>query len=604
MKILYLFSLLILFSAILILKKNDKKENILISIVYTSGILIFYNILIGVALNAINMKNTLLMLFIIYLITAAILVLINLKKYKKIKYQKFYLDKKQLICFLIIFIVCLSLGFIRTEGFKVTDYIVTDGSTHYSMAQDYSNCQKLLYQKECYNEMYNFGHTMPGYYINNGIFMQVMPFKTYISYNIFNTLIFCLLGLAFYVTCLKIKKTDKRNILTLIVTLLYTLAYPLNYFIYGFGYLGLGILASNLILLTWYMLDEDYKQKGKYICLAMFNFGLFFSYYLFVPVIFLAEALYMIYVYMTKKYTFKEMFIYGVISLLIPTIMGALFFLLSKDIQAGTEVVTEAYQTEGYLYKNLWGNFILIFPLIIFSIINQIKSKKITFDTFFLVIILIFIFYTLYLATNQKISSYYYYKPYNILWLIFYIYIFRLVNINNKEASLYFKIIIGFLLVVITLGCINIENRIFAKNSNVTYTNLSGELGSIYKNNYDEYHTLKSIRKDDLQIFEAAIKNKKKCNVKNRESEIPVQSGVIRKTWFYSTTGINSIYKHRKKQLLDFQKGTFDYEKIRTDDNIKCIVIFDPKGKKDFEINYDEYNILYKNKVAVLLQKK
>ena len=609
MKLFYAMGLLTLFFALLLLKKNNKKSNILISIVYASGILYFYNILISLVLTTINIKNTLFIYFIIYLLTAAILTFINYKKNKKIKYQKFYLDKKQLIVFIIILCTCLTLGFIRTNGFIETNYIVNDAATHHKMAKDYAHYQKLLYIKEYSDEFYNFGHTMPGFYVDCGIFMQIMPTSTYVAYNIFNTLILCLLSLTFYVTCLKIKKSDKNNIITLIITMLYTLAYPLNYFIYGFGYLGPGILACNLIFLTWYLLDDNYHQnKSLYIYLSLFNFGLFFTYYLFVPVVFFAQALYMIFNYMTQKYTFKELCKYAAISLIIPTIIGACFFLLANSNQAGVETITKGYKTEGYLYRNLWGNFILLIPLVVYSFITSIKNKKINLEIFLIVVLFAFLVFTLYLTAIQKISSYYYYKPYYLLWLISYIFIAKIISNKDKQFTLFFRISIGFIITMIALSVWDIETTLYLKNPNITFKKVSTDFVDIYQHNLNEWKTVTSISKSDIKLIDSATKNKKKCGIKEKSSELPVKAEVIPKTWFYSITDIVPVYLKNDEGPKQFIITGFNYEKMKEDKNIKCMIIFYRYNKKESgiydEINYDEYKTLYKNKSGILLMKK
>ena len=608
MPILYTLTFLILFLSLLLLKRNNKKSNILISIVYISVILYFYNILISLVLTTFEIKNTLFLYSLIYLLTTSIIFLINYKKYNTIKFQEFNVNKKELIGFILIFAICLSLGFIRTNGFAEPNYIVNDGATHYKMSKDYSIYQKLLYTKDYKDDIYGFGHTMPGYYVDCGIFMQIMPMKTYTSYNLFNTLTLCLLALAFYVTCLKIKKTNKNNIFTIIITLLYTLGYPLNYFLYGFGYLGTGILACNLILLTWYLFDDKYdKGKSLYISLGLFNFGLFFSYYLFVPVIFLAEALYMIFIFMTKKYTFKQLLKYGIISLLIPTIVGALFFLFGNSSQAGLQVLTKGYQINGYSYTNFWGNFVLFIPLIIYSFINEIKSSKIHLEIFALVILCTFLTFTLYLALVHKISPYYYYKPYFILWLLSFIFIFKFVNEKNEKINLLIKISIGFIIVVILISAFNFERKIQEKNAGITYTAVANELANVYNYNLKQYSEKDSIKKDELKLINAAIKNKEKCNIKNSSSEMPVKGLVLSKSWFYAISNIVPYYSHEKGDVKIFVRSIFEYEKIKEDKEIKCIVIINRHNKKNDHTRIEtknDYSVLYENKAGKLLIKK
>lgn len=350
MKLVYLLSVIFLLVSFLMLKKTDKKESIISSIIYSIGLLYCYNIVIVLISNYIKIDGSLFSLSIFnYLIGTILSLITNLKKEK----QKYYFKKKELFVVLIVIFVGLLVGIVRFRGFNAISYESGDSAIHYLTSKHFSRELDLLNKTNSIDPMYdNFDKFMPIGYINGGIVINILSFIrsywVYIGYDIFN---YILLSLVFTITLFKIfeKKEISYTYLT-IISLLYSLAFPLNNLIFGFAYLGLSIMVFNVLLLTLLNIEDLNKNKiYNMIIISTLILSIFYSYYLFMPSIYLALGIYYIYLWIKKKIDFKTMMLYGIITLIIPFISGFCYFLLYQFIDSDKGNVLSLVKAWGYI---------------------------------------------------------------------------------------------------------------------------------------------------------------------------------------------------------------------------------------------------------------
>ncbi|MBR3898341.1 MAG: hypothetical protein IKJ43_03575 [Bacilli bacterium] len=598
--IIYIITLGVLFFVLFYFKKTDKKMNMIVWIIYSFCILYFLNVFEALILSLINMKNTLLSFSFFNLSISFILYFINKKKYGEFKKQEYYLNKKELIISLIFIIICIVFGFFRFSGFSSINYRISDATVHFKMSKDYSQYMKL-FDSGFKDVFYKFDNSMFGYYIPCGLFMKIMPFMETVSYNIFNTLFLCLMGLCFYATLLTIKKGDKHNVFTTLMLVLYVLAYPLNYFLFGFGYLGPGILACNLILLTWEFISK-YKKKYLYGLLLLFNFGLFVSYYLFAPAVFLSQGLYMLYLFMKGKYNLKQLFVYGIICLLIPTIFGFMYFIMST--KGTTSSAISSYSIDGYSYMNLIGNYILLIPLVCYSMYVQIKNKKVKFDFVFLICEVVYIIFTFFLIGGKTVSPYYFYKSYFILWICVNVLVFKLVNYDEYRVILRINYVL--LLVAIMFSVFDVEKMVSKKNNSFNYSGSIHQLGDIYAFNVDMISNDYKISKDEILFLKSGSKYSKECKL-SKGKRLPFLGYYLKRRWLYTLDTYIPALKYKKNDMNDAFTSLVDYDEFKNDDEVKCLMISDEfikESDKKYDINYNDYKILFENKYGKLIKKK
>lgn len=613
MNVVYLLSAILLYITTLFIKKDNNKYNFVIFSTFLIGIFYFFNILLISILSLINIPTNFIMLSIINCLFISGVIIYSYKKNNsKIKIQKLEYNWKEVLSVIVIIIICLTIGIIRFNNFNNISYETTDPAVHYKTALKFSENMELLTKDNSIDELYkDFNHTIPGFSLNCGILINILSFiPSYKVYMLFDILILCLIATTFYATCLKIKKSKNSYIFTFIITCLYFGGYALNNLIFGFGYLGTGILATNLIIFTWMIIEDKNTKTKKYIhysLLFLFNFSLFFSYYLFMPTVYLSQGIYLIYKWLKKEYNFKEILKIGIITLIIPFIIGLIYFIIPGFFSTTSDsAMSSAIALEGYIYRDLCSNYILILPLVIFSIIKEFKNKKISFTTFMIVIESLYIIITFILGLKGYISSYYYFKAYYIYWLFNYIYIIKLINYENKESEIIFKIYISYIALIVMICLLNIEQKIQEKN--ILFNN------AIVFPNYANIYYFNAVKtvddnpiltKNELEIINETIKNKSEC-INNQE--IPVIGNYLQKLWFYSISDIVPIYNHESGNLSQFYETNFNYQPWLNDYDSKCLIIFNSENNQNSEnyiyIDYDSYEILYKNESGSIIKKQ
>lgn len=612
MNLFYVISTLILYFVTLFIKKSQKKYNFIITSIFTILIFYFFNILLISFLSFLKVPTSLFLLCIINVLLIVLILIFNYKKgHGKFQLQKYEYNRKQIIFSILIFIICFGIGLVRFDKFSSISYETTDPAVHYKVALNFRDNLSLLNKTNSVDEVYgNFNHSMPGFSLNCGVLMKIFSFvSSYKIYMIYDTFILFLLACSFYITCLKIKRVHNKELDIFILTCLYLSGYALNNLVFGFGYLGVGVITTNLIIFTWLLIENNENKKNNfylYILLFLFNFSLFFSYYLFMPVVYLAQGLYLIFKWIKKEYLFKDIVIIGLIILIVPFIIGFVYFMLPNYLSSSDGIsATSAIALEGYIYRDLWSNFILICPLIIFSIVKSFKDRRITFLSFIFIIELIYILITFILGLKGHISSYYYFKSYFVLWLLCFLCMVRLVNYNNKDCNIIFKIGVYYMLLIVIICLSNIESNIQNKNVLFNNTIVSPSYVNIYYFNASKIMDKnKILNNDELEILSNAISHKEEC-VNNKE--IPVVGNYLQKLWFYSISNIVPVYNHVSNNLGGFYEEKFDYEKWINDNNSKCLVIFNSFNSEDSDnyinIHFKDFNILYQNESGYLIKK-
>ena len=248
MKINYLVSIALLLISFLLLKKKKEKKDILHSLIYTICLFYCYQTVVVCIISFLKLGGNLLIYSIINYLISIVLYSISIKN-KQI--QKYKLNIKELILVLIVIITLFIITYYRFRGFNAISYISNDPSIHYRASTTFADKLSILNKSNLNDLIYDetIDGMMPMFYINCGFFIKIFSFiKSYKAFMIHESFCLILYALLFLIT---IRKQKNINYLyTYIATILYSLAYPLNNLIYGFSYLGLGIMTINLLFYT------------------------------------------------------------------------------------------------------------------------------------------------------------------------------------------------------------------------------------------------------------------------------------------------------------------------------------------------------------------
>ena len=467
MGIIYILTVVILITSFVLTKKSKEKVNIIESIAFSMVLLFCYNAFICYVLTFFAILNKLWIISIINLIISA-LFLINIVRKKEI--QKFELDKIDFIFGAILLLIIMGISFINF-GFPFNvNYETSDPAHHYLNAVEFAENEILLPGIE--DRDYIFGRYTNRKnlsYINSGLLMKVLnkninPIECFNIFVGFGMLTLFLTGMIAYFTLKKFAKNIWQTILAMIVSLIFTLGYPLNSFLFGFEYLSMGILIVCAII---YVIDILNKSDLKYrnVLLFLLNFGLFNSYFMFVPIVYPAEWIYLcIKNYKEKKKLINKNLIFTLtITLLVPFILGYIYYMIPSVYEI---IISKLFNIEragdyskyysdkglsvnGYIYINKYSNLILLIPLTIYYLIKEKKENKL-FDGLLLIWTFLWLS-VLYIGYSQgRVSIYYVSKNYFVLWIfLLYCNYKALIKIEEKINYLPKLLILMYIVLII-----------------------------------------------------------------------------------------------------------------------------------------------------------
>ena len=582
MGIVYALSILMLAVSFILIKKTDKKINILGFINITIGILFCYNAFVAYVLTFFLIPNSLIILSIINFAISIILILIML--YKR-KIQKFEFDKMD---FLYIEIIAIVVVFVSILNFGIPfgiQYETGDPSHHYMTAEMYDKGESLLQTEKEVDYVFGtaFAQRKIVSYVNCGIIFKCLDgvIDPFYNYNIFIGLgIFVLFITAssMYTTISKFSENGKTKVIALIVSIIYALGYPLNSFLFGFEYLSMSLLIICLIFdMVYYFKNGEFKLPYIIIIFALLNFGLFHSYYMFVPFMFPVLWIYFcIYSYKKdKKILTKRNIILLTTTLLIPFVLGFIYYMtpavykviINNGIQTQTVMKTSDYLLNkglagnGYIYINLYSNFIILLPLAIYIVIKKLKEN--TFGLLCLILCSVFIEILLVGHVFEKVSIYYLSKNYFVLWFIlFYLNYKAIVEIFKKNSKIAIGIIAVYItLIIINTFLVNTKVEYVTDNRNESIVKLCDVFGANKTLLFDRYQELPTEALEIIKYYKDNI---------NYDNKTELMSNMRQEFWFYTLTkyindpegqykgkGQGALEKLNKKTVYNLKKADY-----------------------------------------------
>ena len=349
-------------------------------------------------------------------------------------------------------------------------YGITDGSSHYHFAQQFSKNETLLYNETTDDilMLYNSGFRLPGAYVNEGILFSVFDgiLHSIDIFIIFDLFVLYLSGILFYYLLKSYANENKKmKFLAVVFSIMYMLGYQLNSMLMGYVYLSLAldVIICFMILMANYK-KQEIDLKVALPILSLVSFGIFFSYAYFVPIIYISVIINIIIRTRSQKQKLleKNNIIELIYLIVIPLILGTFYFIIFPLIDAGkTEASTIG--VNGVIYENFITNYIWIIPILIMGIIIKIKSKKseeqIARNYFQTILFIAAILFSIILFIGYKleiVSRYYFFKSYYITWILAlynaYIVLSKvLIGKNNKIKIIkYIYMALGIILIIVS----------------------------------------------------------------------------------------------------------------------------------------------------------
>lgn len=468
MEIVYILSLIILIVSFILVKKTDKKLNILGFIGITIVVTFCYNTFVCYVLTFFTISVTLLNLAIINFLISIIFIFIMIKK-KQI--QSYEIHKIDLLYIALLGVAVLIAAYLNF-GFPFNiKYETIDSSVHYLTSEMFAESDSLLITQN--DEVYgSFRARKTVSYVNSGLIMKCLAnvvdsfdyYKIFICFSIF---VLFMTAYSMFTTLTAFSTNKITRLLAFVISLIYTMGYPLNSFLFGFEYLSMGILILCFIFdMVYYFKEKTLKFPYIIAIFMLLNFGLFSSYYMFVPYVYAALWIYFcIHSYQKDKSIFtKKNISLLVVTLLIPFILGFIYhiapdiystFINSKldtdtMLNYSSSLVNKWLSAYGYIYVNIYSNTLLLLPIPIYLIVKKLKENK--FSTMTMIFCIAFIELLLIGYKLDKVSIYYLTKNYYALWFIlFYMNYKGLVELYKRHPRVSFGLV-GFYILLIVMN--------------------------------------------------------------------------------------------------------------------------------------------------------
>lgn len=609
-----------------ILKKKTEKELDTTNFSCLSIILLFcYNTFICYALTFFTIPCKLWILSTINLLITAILTFFIIKK-KEIQAYSF---KKIDILYILILVIIIFGICLRNFGFPFDiNYISADPSHHYLTSFKFAKEETLMPNAEKDLVYGDLSPRKPASYVNSGLLIKCLcdnlePVSCFYVFAGFGIFTLMLIGITIYTALKKYGKNKEHTFWAFIVALICTLGYPLNSLLFGFEYLTMGLLMIVAIIdMVHYYENNILKLSYIVLIFGLLNFGLFCSYYMFIP--FVYPALW-IYFYLknyqkTKKVICKETIILWGVTLLIPFILGYIYHLepnmyaiiINQFTDSGiiadyaSHIVNTGLAVDGFIYINLYSNMLLLVPLPIYLFIKDAKNKKQKDNQFFvLILLLVIVFIEILLIGNKlgQVSIYYLSKNYFALWIILaFINYKALIDIYEsgfKYLSRLFIYVYILLMIICTIfSKVKIVEATYNPDENLfSVMEVFGANKTLLKNRYSEYN------QKELEIISYAKENL------DFNKRIEVIADHRTYYWSYVLLGYtdrDDLFKSNKywgQKLLEVKWENLT-KKIKNDNELDYVIYFNKtrtyKNLKD--ILFENSEIIYENESGGILK--
>lgn len=512
------------------------------------------------------------------------------KIYKKKKRQLFYLDKRDLLNVLVVSALFL-IFFLSVFSVDLNlCYAHSDIANHFDMAMDLVRGNNGSVGSMFFSALINA--TLIN--VSKPFLPELYYYKAFI---IGDAMINWLGWMMFYVLLSHFLKDEKRKKLYPIAMILFYIGYPLySYYVSGSLYWTLGVLFIGYIM---YILDIYKKQKDNrkileaVIVLAICALGV--SYMLFVPIAFIATFVYLLVVYYEEGNLFNIECLKTLVKMFgIPAILLIACVLLWT--RSGSAILS-FLQTQGSIYSNLYTDFLIFVPFVIYNFIEIIKKKKINCVHIFTYTFTVFTAISLLLCHEEIISRYYYYKLYYPLWMLFCLEAFIAIECLIRKKEYFFVYYLFMFVLPIFLQGLDIEDRIIEKNpkmqqeeSRSVFFPLQGSIWPYIEDGISaKEEEVLDISKHILDCYSSDDGYVVPC-VGSKDNQVAL-------SWYDGITG-NTSYPYFRKFIAD---GFSPELEAMLQYYADCFVVFkNTNVYKDYQSVLEKYTIDYENEVAVV----
>ncbi len=502
------------------IKKSNKVQYGAVWIPVSALLLTFYQCLLAAIFSIVHIPVNIVSVGIGDFVLSIVLWFFIVKKKKIQSYQYEKVD----VGFLIFLVVMVALFAKQRYGLDLhIHYQTIDPAQHLKNAMDMIKEQRVTAM------FYASFH--------NGLLIQwLAPLRKasqyYQIYVLGDILHFLLAGFTFYAVIRRYMKDNYLKAAAFFVGAVYLFGYPANSTIFGFSYLGMcvTIIACTIIITDAYIHEEITKWLGITF-LSLCCLGVFECYVLFMPVVFFS----VFFCVLRNQKKLGKLISLDTVKVclgifLVPTFLG-LYFTYLGIFGSGDTTVGSAIAQEGGIYKDLFSNFALLLPIALFGYYHLYKEKKNWIILYLFPCLVLFLLGLFSLGMSGRVSSYYFYKNYYLLWLIVFILAFAGILYIEKgnRILLFLCAIIWF--GIAHVGTMDIEDRIEHMNPQFVVNSNSNAYCDIFIFNRDALFNA-AYPFPKVQLYQYAMEN-----LSDTKEYIPLAGGFEDYFWMEAVTG-------------------------------------------------------------------
>ncbi len=586
----YIITTAALITGFMLLKKSDKRLMLGTWLPVSFIALMGWQTFSSGIINLAHIKVNIISLGIINFAAALFLLYIS---FKNKKVQGYSLNMVDIIAWILIILVVSFVAYRRFGEFLSPTYSAWDAAVHMSSARG----------------VINSGHIGGMYYaaLHNGLLMETFGaftklshiYKIYVLGDVFHLI---LAGFMFWGVIRRYTDGFFLKVFGVLATYMYVMGYPFNSTLFGFSYLGMGVtvIAFIIAVMDIYM-EGEIDKKINIFLLALGCYGIFQSYVLFMPVVFFAVFICVLIRQKRDGKLFSPETIGVELGIfLLATLLGLWYtyggIFMSRGESGGGTTVSSAINIEGGIYADLYSNFIFLIPLALYGLYMLLKEKKNIFIAVLTILDVIFVAALLYMALNHKVSAYYYYKNYYMLWLLAWVLAFSGIAHIKKETRLIPVFTMGLWCLIIFMGRFDIEDRISNRNPLLVPQLNEENLSHIYKFNYVFLRMSEHIPKDKLDIYEYVCEEL----LSKEDKYIPVAGSIEDYFWMQAITNQDcSDFQYWNYGDKEREGETF-FDTLHTEDIHYLIVFTDSEFYLKNQTYFDNMERLYENKTGYI----
>lgn len=578
--ILYLFSLLAVMSGFFVCRKTERALFGATWLPLSALAVMCWQTFAAAVLELLRLPVNIISVGIFDLLAAAAFWYVILRSKKR---QKYVFARIDIIFWLVLLLVIAAFGVLRYGPDLLLHYNSVDGAAHLSLAMSMVSGQ----------------HVSAMYYsaLHNGLLIELLgplfSAGSYYKIYVLGDILHLYLAGAMFWGVIRRRLSDRFiKIAGIVTALLYVLGYPTNSTMFGFSYFGMCLtLILYMLALADEIINEELGVYMQILLLSLGCLGIFESYVLFMPVVFFALLLWLLVRQHREGRLFSLNTVWkGLAVFLVPTVLG-LWFTYRGFFGASTgATVRSQINLDGGIYRNLFTNFVLLVPFAVGGVCQLVREKKNVLVLYVLPLQFIFTAGMFFLALKEKVSGYYYYKNYYVIWLLLFVLAFA--GICRLEKNARGMLAAGFLVWCAMAGVfiLNLDDAMKRKDALLYGRTEIAPFMDIYAFNYDFLLT-PIYSADKLKLYGYV---REEMVDKGVVDEVPMVGGWEDSIWLRAVSGT----------WVAVYDGVSIYQKVEEKDLAYIIVLYDSEEYRMAPAVYDGLERIYETPAGYIARVK